>query len=70
MKPEDPHEFMMLLSATEMESLKRNQALADLAQRVRTDFGLKAILESEDWVDCRLDFAETFESDLYTDTET
>jgi rifampicin phosphotransferase len=46
--PSDPYEFMGLLAATEMESLKRNRLLADLARSIREDFQLRQLLEAGD----------------------
>lgn len=46
--PNDPHEFMSLLAATEMESLKRNRLLEELAQDVREGSELGKLLEMGD----------------------
>jgi len=46
--PSDPHEFMGLLAATEMESLKRNRLLEELAREVREAFELRRLLETGD----------------------
>ncbi len=48
-KPDDPHEFMVLLADTKMESLKRNRAMAELAGVVRNDSDLRAYLASNQW---------------------
>jgi pyruvate,water dikinase len=45
-RPEDPHEFMELLAATPLLSVRRNRALAGLAARVRGDAALRARLEA------------------------
>ena len=37
MKPEDPYEFVDLLTQTEMASLERNRMLGDLAAQIRSD---------------------------------
>ncbi len=42
--PEDPYEFVDLLTRTEMASLERNQMLADLASQVRNNPSLKKAL--------------------------
>jgi pyruvate,water dikinase len=48
MHPEDPYEFIDLLTHTEMASLERNQMLADLARQVRNNPSLaKALEESQ-----------------------
>jgi pyruvate,water dikinase len=44
-RPDDPHEFMSLLAATPMLSLRRNQRLAELAAVVREDPELRRSLE-------------------------
>jgi pyruvate,water dikinase len=43
-RPEDPYEFMELLAATPMLSVRRNRALAQIASKVRGDFELGARL--------------------------
>jgi len=45
-RPSDPYEFMTLLGATEMVSLKRNQMLESLAGMMREDADLYAHLKS------------------------
>jgi pyruvate,water dikinase len=40
LNPEDPYEFIDLLTQTEMQSLARNALLEELAQKVRTDADL------------------------------
>ncbi|MDX1708131.1 MAG: PEP/pyruvate-binding domain-containing protein [Desulfobacterales bacterium] len=48
MHPEDPYEFIDLLTHTEMASLERNQMLADMAKQIRNNPGLaKALRESQ-----------------------
>ena len=49
MHPSDPHEFMGLLAATEMESLKRNRLLEELARDIRNDSQLRQLLERADF---------------------
>ena len=44
MHPEDPYEFVDLLTRTEMASLERNQMLADLASQVRNNPSLAKAL--------------------------
>ena len=46
--PSDPYEFMGLLAATEMESLKRNRLLEDLARGLRENPQLRQLLEAGD----------------------
>ena len=48
MRPEDPYEFVDLLTRTEMASLGRNQMLEDLANSIRNDPGLKKQIETRD----------------------
>jgi pyruvate,water dikinase len=48
MRPEDPYEFIDLLTRTEMASLGRNQMLEDLADRIRNDPLLKKHIEARD----------------------
>jgi pyruvate,water dikinase len=48
MRPEDPYEFVDLLTRTEMASLGRNQMLEDLADIIRNDQGLKKQIETRD----------------------
>ena len=45
-RPEDPYEFMGLLAATPMLSVRRNQALERLASKVRKNTELRARLEA------------------------
>ena len=59
-RPDDPYEFMGLLAATPMLSVRRNAELARLASRVREDAALRAALEDGDPGD------PAFESDLET----
>jgi pyruvate,water dikinase len=53
MRPEDPYEFVDLLTHTEMASIGRNQMLEDLANIIRNDPGLKKQIETRD--DSRID---------------
>ncbi|MGD8520660.1 MAG: PEP/pyruvate-binding domain-containing protein [Desulfobacterales bacterium] len=48
MRPEDPYEFVDLLTRTEMASIGRNQMLEDLANIIRKDPGLKKQIETGD----------------------
>ncbi|MCJ7680082.1 MAG: PEP-utilizing enzyme, partial [Candidatus Aminicenantes bacterium] len=50
-RPSDPYEFMSLLAATEMESLKRNRLLEDMASEIRESLELRQVLESGDPAD-------------------
>jgi pyruvate,water dikinase len=45
-KPQDPYEFVDLLTQTDMASLQRNRMLEDLAQAIRDDHRLASLLES------------------------
>ena len=54
-RPEDPYEFMDLLTHTEMASLGRNRMLADL---IRKDPALKRQLETRDDVNIDQNFAQ------------
>ena len=45
MHPEDPYEFVQLLSGSGLLSVKRNEGLQRLAARVRADHGLLAALD-------------------------
>jgi pyruvate,water dikinase len=49
MRPEDPYEFVDLLTRTEMASLGRNQMLQDLADIIRNDKGLKKQIETREY---------------------
>lgn len=55
-RPSDPYEFMGLLAATEMESLKRNRLLEDLARYIREDSQLRQLLETGDLVNAEPSF--------------
>ena len=48
LKPEDPYEFMDLLTKTEMASLRRNRMMADLANKIRQNRQLKQTLAKGD----------------------
>jgi pyruvate,water dikinase len=54
-RPEDPYEFMGLLVATPMLSVRRNQALMRLAARIRDDESLRAVLEAGGQEDASLE---------------
>jgi len=58
MHPEDPYEFVDLLTQTEMASLERNRMLEDLAERIRMDHNLAAQLESKDYSKLDASFLE------------
>lgn len=65
MRPRDPYEFMGLLVATPMLSVRRNRALAQMAARVREDDGLRARLVAgqsgdETFEDALADFEREF----------
>ena len=47
-QPEDPYEFVDLLTQTEMASLKRNRMLENMADRIRNDRQLADMLASGD----------------------
>jgi pyruvate,water dikinase len=51
MRPEDPYEFMDLLTHTEMASLSRNRMLEDLAEMIRRNPTLKRQLEASQDID-------------------
>lgn len=46
MRPEDPYEFIELLTASPLLSVRRNQGLLELARRVRNDAELRRRLEA------------------------
>ena len=46
--PSDPYEFMTLLTVTEMESLKRNRLIEDIAQQARENPEIRHALETGD----------------------
>jgi pyruvate,water dikinase len=58
MHPEDPYEFVDLLTHTEMASLERNKMLADLANRVRNNPSLAKALRSGQTEDLDSQFIE------------
>lgn len=61
MKPEDPYAFVDLLTRTDMASLERNQALAELAEIIRKDHRLAAALEKRPYERQPSDFFEKVE---------
>jgi pyruvate,water dikinase len=61
MRPEDPYEFIDLLTHTEMASLGRNQMLEDLANLIRHDQSLKKQLEARDYVNIDQNFTQKIE---------
>jgi pyruvate,water dikinase len=61
MRPEDPYEFVDLLTRTEMASLGRNQMLEDLAGSIRNDPKLKRQLETHDYANIDKNFAHKIE---------
>jgi pyruvate,water dikinase len=58
MRPEDPYEFMDLLSHTDMASLDRNRMMEDLADVIRGDPALRRQLQNRDTVNLDPHFAE------------
>jgi pyruvate,water dikinase len=64
-QPEDPYEFIDLLTRTEMASLGRNQMLEDLAEMIRRDQKLKQQLAAGDYDDVDQDFNDKIE--LFTE---
>jgi pyruvate,water dikinase len=58
MRPEDPYEFMDLLTHTDMASLDRNRMMEDLADMIRRDPALKKQLQNRDVVNPDPHFAE------------
>jgi pyruvate,water dikinase len=58
MHPEDPYEFVDLLTRTEMASLERNQMLADLANMVRNNKSLAKALSAGQTSDLDPQFVE------------
>jgi len=61
MRPEDPYEFVDLLTRTEMASLGRNQMLENLADIIRNDQGLKKQIETRDYSRIDQDFTRKIE---------
>ncbi len=55
-RPDDPYEFMDLLTHTGMASIQRNNMLMDLAELVRTDPLLKQQLQQGDGADGKAEF--------------
>jgi pyruvate,water dikinase len=63
MQPEDPYEFVDLLTQTEMASLERNRMLEDLADQIRNNHRLAEQLQKGLFAKADLDFqtrVETF----------
>ncbi len=58
MRPEDPYEFMDLLTHTDMASLDRNRMMEDLADIIRRDPTLRKQLQAHDDVTLDPHFAE------------
>ena len=58
MRPEDPYEFMDLLTHTDMASLDRNRMMEDLADMIRSDPALKKQVQDRDAVNLDPHFAE------------
>ncbi|UCD32994.1 MAG: hypothetical protein JSV38_03720, partial [Desulfobacterales bacterium] len=58
MQPDDPYEFMNLLTQTKMASLERNQLMEDLAAMVREDSQLFENLKDGEPLDLESEFAE------------
>ncbi len=61
MRPEDPYEFVDLLTHTEMASLERNQMLEDLADMIRSDSKLNKQIETRDYNNIDQNFTEKIE---------
>ncbi|WP_051185217.1 PEP/pyruvate-binding domain-containing protein [Desulfatiglans anilini] len=62
MQPEDPFEFLKLLSGTGMVSTERNRMLGELADMIRHDRRLSACLETEPVEHCDEGFSEKFDA--------
>lgn len=60
-KPEDPYEFIHLLSSDEMISMKRNRRLAELVERINSDSSLVPFLEKGDMTSLPEDFVSLLE---------
>ncbi len=60
-RPEDPYEFVDLLTRTGMASLERNRLLEELAERVRVDPGTAACLAQGDCGEKRPEFRRALE---------
>jgi phosphoenolpyruvate synthase/pyruvate phosphate dikinase len=58
MRPDDPYEFMNLLTHTKMVSLERNQLILDLASMVRQDRQLFELLKAGEPLDLDSEFGE------------
>ena len=58
MRPDDPYEFMNLLTQTKMVSLERNQLMEELASMVREDRQLFERLKAGEPLDLDLEFGE------------
>jgi len=58
MRPDDPYEFMNLLTQTKMMSLERNQLMEELASMVREDRQLIERLKAGEPLDFDLEFGE------------
>jgi phosphohistidine swiveling domain-containing protein len=58
MRPDDPYEFMNLLTQTKMVSLERNHLMEDLASMVREDRQLFERLKTGETLDLDLEFGE------------
>lgn len=58
MRPDDPYEFMNLLTQTKMVSLERNQLMEDLASMVRQDRQLFERLKAGEPLDLDSEFGE------------
>jgi phosphohistidine swiveling domain-containing protein len=58
LRPDDPYEFMNLLTQTKMASLERNQLMEDLASMVRQDLRLFDRLKAGETMDLDSEFEE------------
>jgi pyruvate,water dikinase len=61
LKPDDPYEFVNLLTRTEMASLERNRLLAALADQVRENRDLADCLEAGDCLEKAPEFRQAME---------
>jgi phosphohistidine swiveling domain-containing protein len=61
MQPEDPFEFIEILSQTGMKSLARNQMLQELSQQIRDNPDIKSFLRQDRLKDCPPRFRKRFE---------
>jgi len=69
MEPDDPFEFIELLSGANMVSVQRNRMLEDLALKIRNNEALASCLRSKGLEDCDADFLQALDQvmSLYGD---